>query len=273
MHEPKRGEPDRCDGVLTRHRALAPVHSERRMNRWIGWPTVRRGRPWERKTTTDRTKNLIAMNLTELCETFNNRYNRELSRRTVRFYMQRGLVDRPEGVARAATYDERHLNQLKQVDDLKAEGLSLNKIKEVKERAFRSEEIPLKPAQYGATEYWTRVYLTDGVELLVDGDRAQLSAAQADELVQQVSEFVTRLLHQDTETREPDTHSKGSNRQKKPRGSAQAAAVNGKKPKTQAPALSAPAAPATRKQPPQRKRPKTTGGQRKTTRATPSSSN
>ena len=39
----------------------------------------------------------------------------ELPERTVRYYIQLGLVDRPEGETRAARYGERHLEQLLEI--------------------------------------------------------------------------------------------------------------------------------------------------------------
>ena len=51
----------------------------------------------------------------------------DLPRRTVRYYIQIGLVDRPEGAARGAFYTRRHLEQLLLVRKWQLAGLSLER--------------------------------------------------------------------------------------------------------------------------------------------------
>ena len=57
----------------------------------------------------------------------------ELPERTVRYYIQLGLVDRPEGETRAARYGERHLEQLLEIRKWQRAGLSLERIRELVE--------------------------------------------------------------------------------------------------------------------------------------------
>ena len=49
--------------------------------------------------------------------------------RTVRYYIQIGLVDRPQGETRAARYGARHLEQLLQIKKWTAAGVSLERIR------------------------------------------------------------------------------------------------------------------------------------------------
>jgi DNA-binding transcriptional MerR regulator len=51
--------------------------------------------------------------------------------RTVRYYIQLGLVDRPDGETRAARYTARHLGQLQQIRRWTDEGLSLERVREI----------------------------------------------------------------------------------------------------------------------------------------------
>ena len=63
--------------------------------------------------------------LNELCSLV------DMSIRTVRYYVQQGLVDRPEGETRAARYGQKHLDQLLLIKKWTAAGLSLDRIREL----------------------------------------------------------------------------------------------------------------------------------------------
>ena len=52
-------------------------------------------------------------------------------RRNVRYYIQKGLVDRPQGIGKGAYYTERHVEQLLLVRKWQLAGLSLERIGEV----------------------------------------------------------------------------------------------------------------------------------------------
>lgn len=56
-----------------------------------------------------------------------------VSRRTVRFYVQRGLLPGPEGAGRGAGYTPAHLERLVRIRDLQAAGVPLTAIAEVLE--------------------------------------------------------------------------------------------------------------------------------------------
>ena len=55
----------------------------------------------------------------------------DLPKRTVRYYIQLGLVDRPDGETRAARYGTRHVEQLLQVRKWSDAGVSLERIREL----------------------------------------------------------------------------------------------------------------------------------------------
>ncbi len=99
-----------------------------------------------------------------------------LAPRTVRYYIQIGLVDRPEGETRAARYGERHLEQLSQIRRWSDAGLSLERIREL--LAGAAEEVPARPHKPGSIEVWSRLFIADGVELSLEPGRADLSPEQ-----------------------------------------------------------------------------------------------
>lgn len=51
-----------------------------------------------------------------------------VSRRTVHFYVQRRLIDRPLGRGRGRHYDDRHVTQIRRVRDLQSWGVTLDDI-------------------------------------------------------------------------------------------------------------------------------------------------
>ena len=55
----------------------------------------------------------------------------ELPRRTVRYYIQSGLIDRPQGVGKGAYYTQSHVEQLLLVRKWQLAGLSLERIGEL----------------------------------------------------------------------------------------------------------------------------------------------
>ncbi|MEX2964435.1 MerR family transcriptional regulator [Microbulbifer sp. TYP-18] len=107
----------------------------------------------------------------------------DLPRRTVRYYIQMGLVDRPEGAGRGAHYTTQHLDQLLEIRKWQQAGLSLDRIRELLSR--RGEEVltpPPRPRQKGSVEVWSHVVINDGVELIVDPKRANLTPEEVREL-------------------------------------------------------------------------------------------
>ncbi len=54
-----------------------------------------------------------------------------MNKRTVRYYIQKGLVDRPEGVGKGAFYSHTHLEQLLAIRKWKTAGLSLERIQDI----------------------------------------------------------------------------------------------------------------------------------------------
>lgn len=114
-----------------------------------------------------------------------------LSVRTVRYYIQVGVVDRPEGEKRGAYYLARHLEQLVQVRRWTEAGLSLDRVREL--RAGAPEDPAPRAARPGTVEVWSRLTVADGLELHVEPGRADLSPEQLRELLRQVQAAYRKL--------------------------------------------------------------------------------
>lgn len=100
----------------------------------------------------------------------------DLPKRTVRYYMQLGLVDRPVGETRAAHYTPVHLGQLLQIRKLADAGVSLERIREV--MAGGESPVPGRQRQSGTISVRSHVYIAPGVELQIDPQEAGLSPEQ-----------------------------------------------------------------------------------------------
>lgn len=101
----------------------------------------------------------------------------ELPRRTVRYYIQIGLVDRPDGETRAARYGERHLDQLTRIRRWSDAGLSLERIRELLGGEGDSA-VPPRPRRPGTVEVWSHLVVADGIEIQIEPGRAGLSPEQ-----------------------------------------------------------------------------------------------
>lgn len=97
----------------------------------------------------------------------------DLPKRTIRYYMQLELVDRPQGETRAAQYTGRQLDQLIRVKQLAAAGISLERIKDVMTGA--PALVPPRQLRPGDIQVRSQVFIAPGVELHVDPDVAKLS--------------------------------------------------------------------------------------------------
>ncbi len=108
----------------------------------------------------------------------------DLPLRTVRYYIQIGLVDRPEGGTRAARYGAQHLEQLLLIKKWTAAGVSLDRIKEL----LSGEQAPIPPRSraVGSIAVCSHLRVTDGVDVVIEPGRAGLSPEQVRNFVKGV---------------------------------------------------------------------------------------
>jgi DNA-binding transcriptional MerR regulator len=111
--------------------------------------------------------------------------------RTVRYYIQIGLLDRPEGEKRGAHYLSYHLEKLLRIRQLTDAGVSLERIREV--LAGSPAAVPPRPRPPGSVEVWSHLMVADGVELHLEPGRAGLSAEQARAFFTEVSRAFERV--------------------------------------------------------------------------------
>jgi len=135
----------------------------------------------------------------------------DLPPRTVRYYVQIGLVDRPEGETRAARYGALHLEQLLLIKKWTAAGVSLDRVREL----LQGEQAPIppRPRAIGSIEVCSHLMVADGVEVVIEPGRAGLSPEQARNFVKGVMAVFTQVSGEQTGSTEP-----GQEQEQKPKG-------------------------------------------------------
>lgn len=108
----------------------------------------------------------------------------DMSPRTVRYYVQLGLVDRPEGETRAARYGPQQLEQLLLIKKWSAAGVSLERIHELLQGA--AAPVPPRPVAPGSVEVCSHLTVADGIEVVIEPGRAGLSPEQVRHFIQGV---------------------------------------------------------------------------------------
>lgn len=96
--------------------------------------------------------------------------------RTARYYIQLGLVDRPEGETRAARYGARHVEQLMLIKKWAGSGLSLDRVRELLDGG--TVDAPARSRRPGSIEVVSHMLVADGVELLIEPGRAGMTPEQ-----------------------------------------------------------------------------------------------
>ena len=96
----------------------------------------------------------------------------DLPLRTIRYYIQLGLVDRHEGDRKHARYTQKHLEQVLQVRAMADQGMPLERIKQLINGI--TTPLPLQKAA-GDISVISKVFIAPGVELHIEPQMAGLS--------------------------------------------------------------------------------------------------
>ena len=123
----------------------------------------------------------------------------ELPRRTVRYYVQQGLVDSPIGEKRAAYYTTRHLEQLLTIRKWQQAGLSLDRIREILLEPESGSMPPPRPRGAGTVEVWSHLVVSDGLEITLEPGRAGMSPEQVRAFFRGVMALHEQILEQNKE--------------------------------------------------------------------------
>jgi DNA-binding transcriptional MerR regulator len=113
-----------------------------------------------------------------------------LPRRTIRYYIQIGLLVRPIGAGRGAHYGQSHLERLLEIRKWQNAGLSLDRIQEV---LTEGPEVAVPVRKKGSLEVWSHLIIDNGVELHLEPGAAGLSTEEIRELAKQTLEIYEEI--------------------------------------------------------------------------------
>ena len=115
-----------------------------------------------------------------------------VSRRTVRFYVQREIIDPPLGAGRGHYYTEEHLNRLRRLRALQEDGYSLEAASLILQGKPPVEARETIAAMKSAVmpETWAKVELLPGLEIHAECGRHRLTPGR----VRQLRDAVASVL-------------------------------------------------------------------------------
>lgn len=119
----------------------------------------------------------------------------DVPKRTIRFYIQQSLLDRPEGSKRGSYYVRRHLDQLLEIQKWQKAGLSLDRIREL--IAGPEGEGPLPPIKRrkpGDVEVWSHLFVQEGVEVHIEPKLAGMTPEQVREFTRGVMALSRKVI-------------------------------------------------------------------------------
>jgi DNA-binding transcriptional MerR regulator len=102
-----------------------------------------------------------------------------LTRRTIRYYVQEGLVDPPAGRGRGGFYNDSHLRQLNNIKSLRDRKVSLAAISAQMRAGPLGDEEPDKSDR----EVWARIEVIPGVEVSIRRDIEERAGRKISEIV------------------------------------------------------------------------------------------
>lgn len=117
-----------------------------------------------------------------------------VSRRTVRYYVQEGLLPAPLGVGRGPHYGRPHLDRLLEVKAWQEAGLSLNEIRARRTPRAAGGQPAFRPAQPLPRSTWRRLTLAPGVELHVAHDIRLPAPGRLEELAEWCRNHLSRNM-------------------------------------------------------------------------------
>ena len=119
----------------------------------------------------------------------------EMPKRTVRYYIQENMVDRPVGAGRSAYYTPAHVEQLLSIKRWQQAGLSLERIRGI--LRGHEENLPPPAPRAGTVEVWSHLIVEDGIELHIEPSQAGLTPSQVSALLREVKHYINELKKKD----------------------------------------------------------------------------
>ena len=119
--------------------------------------------------------------------------------RTVRYYIQEGIINRPEGAKRGAYYTRDHLEQLLTIRKWQSAGLNLERIRELLSEPEGGLVPPPRAKRPGDVNMRSHITLRAGVELVVDPQEAGLSPEAVRSLAREAAALLEKIIKETSE--------------------------------------------------------------------------
>ncbi len=103
-------------------------------------------------------------------------------RRTIRYYIQEGLLEPPAGRGRGGFYFDSHLERLSEIRSLQDKGLRLAAISELLKKGAKPELLDAKPLK-SEREIWIRYPIEPGIEIHISRDLEEQERKKVAEIV------------------------------------------------------------------------------------------
>jgi DNA-binding transcriptional MerR regulator len=124
-----------------------------------------------------------------------------LTRRTVRFYIQKGLLEKPNGEKKGAWYSQEHLERLARIRQLSASGLSLDAVaRQLDDSVGAGGNAPA--AMPGTVTVKSHITVARGLEVVVCPDLAQMRPEQLRKFIRLLSEAYQESVRDDNQQTE-----------------------------------------------------------------------
>ena len=107
-------------------------------------------------------------------------------RRTIRYYMQSGLLPGPEGANRGAYYLPGHLDRLLEIRKWQQAGIGLRRIRDLLSGAASLIAVPDRSPVPGEFTVKSHVFLRPGAELVIDPAESGMSPEEVRDMVQRI---------------------------------------------------------------------------------------
>tara|TARA_Y100000296_G_scaffold79802_1_gene104310 strand:+ start:313 stop:723 length:411 start_codon:yes stop_codon:yes gene_type:complete len=115
------------------------------------------------------------------------------ARRTIRFYIQQGLVEAPFGARKTPRYTQKHVEQLLKVRQYKEAGLNLKRIAQILSSGSESNAGHELIKQTGSVSLISRIQIGSGVTLDIDRSQCSLNDDHIRDLASEIHSLIKKI--------------------------------------------------------------------------------
>lgn len=119
------------------------------------------------------------------------------SRRTIRFYIQKGYLAPPLGQKRGSYYTNEHLEVLLKIKRLAQKNVPLKQM-----TSYEEDSIELPQPQVGTISWCSHIFLGSGMTLVLDNRKAGISAEDLPSVAKEIIDVVEKYKKDEGESHE-----------------------------------------------------------------------